>query len=58
MKILAQFRTNSWLDREYLQNTQEIVNQKTAMHTMDIPTQANLIQCTSVHEQQKIGLEF
>jgi len=34
---------------------QDIVNRKTALQTTDTPAQANLIRCTFVHKQPKIG---
>ena len=37
---------------------QDIINRKTALQTMDSPTQANLIQCTLVHKRLKVGMEF
>jgi len=36
---------------------EDIVNQKMALQTMDIPAQANLIWCTLAHKRRKIGPE-
>jgi len=37
---------------------QDIVNRKTALQTVDIPAQANLIRCTLVRKRRKIGQKF
>jgi len=37
---------------------QDVVNQKTALQTMDAPAEANLIRFTLVHKRRKIGPEF